>query len=98
MKFIVEDRIFENVPDLYIGVVAVKGVDNSKSYPQIEAMLDESIAAAQQKFDGVKVKTSCPTAKRSVRWASIPTAFPALSKPCSTASAKARGCPILIRW
>lgn len=58
MKFIVEDRIFENIPDLYIGVVAVKGVDNSKSYPQIEAMLDESIAAAQQKFDGVKVKTS----------------------------------------
>ena len=43
-------------------------------------------------------RTSCPTAKRSVRWASIPTAFPALSKPCSTASAKARGCPILIRW
>lgn len=58
MKFIVEDAIFDKVPNLYIGVVAVKGVDNSKEYPEIEAMLDDAIAAAQQKFDGVKVKTA----------------------------------------
>lgn len=58
MKFVVANDIFEKLPNLYIGVVAVKGVDNSGEYPEITKMLDESIAAAQIKFDGVKVKQS----------------------------------------
>lgn len=58
MKFIVEDKIFEKLPNLYIGVVAVKGVDNGKEYPEIEKMLDEAAAAAQAKFNGVKIKQS----------------------------------------
>ena len=58
MKFVVANDIFEKLPNLYIGVVAVKGVDNSGEYPEITKMLDEAIAAAQIKFDGVKVKQS----------------------------------------
>ena len=56
MKFIVEKKIFEKLPNACFGVVMAKGIDNSKTYPEIEQLLDESIAAAAQRFEGKKVK------------------------------------------
>ena len=47
MKFVVDDKVFEKVPDMYIGVVAAKGIDNAGDYPEIGALLDSAIAAAQ---------------------------------------------------
>ena len=56
MKFIVEKEIFEKLPNACFGVVMAKGIDNNKTYPEIEQLLDESIAAAAQRFEGKKVK------------------------------------------
>ena len=56
MKFIVEKEIFEKLPNAYFGVVMAKSIDNSKVYPKIEQLLDESIATAAQHFEGKKVK------------------------------------------
>ena len=56
MKFIVEKEIFEKLPNACFGVVTAKGIDNSKAYPEVNRLLDESIAAAAQRFEGKKVK------------------------------------------
>ena len=56
MKFIVEREIFEKLPSACFGVVMAKGIDNSKAYPEIDRLLDESIEAAAQRFEGKKVK------------------------------------------
>ncbi len=56
MKFIVEKEIFERLPDACFGVVMARGIDNSKAYPEIDRLLDESIAAAARHFEGKKVK------------------------------------------
>ena len=56
MKFIVEKEIFEKLPNACFGVVMAKGIDNSKAYPEVNRLLDESIAAAAQRFEGKKVK------------------------------------------
>ena len=56
MKFIIEDKIFEALPNLCIGVVVAKGVDNHKSYPKIDSLLDQAIKQAEKRFAGKKVK------------------------------------------
>lgn len=56
MEFIVEKAIFEKLPNVCFGVVMAKGIDNSKAHPEIDRLLDESIAAAAQRFEGKKVK------------------------------------------
>ncbi len=56
MKFIVEKEIFEKLPNACFGVVMAKGIDNSKTYPEVDRLLDESIGAAAQRFKGKKVK------------------------------------------
>lgn len=48
MKFIVEKEVFEKLPKACFGVVVAKGIDNSKAYPKIDWLLDESIEAATQ--------------------------------------------------
>ena len=56
MKFKVDSKVFEMLPNACFGVVVAKGVDNSKSYPEIDAFLDESINKAYSYFEGKKVK------------------------------------------
>lgn len=56
MKFVIEDKVFDKLPDMYIGVVAAKGIDNSRAYPEIDALLDKAISEAEQRFAGKKVK------------------------------------------
>lgn len=56
MKFIVEKEIFEKLPSACFGVVMAKGIGNRKTYPEIDRLLDECIAAAAQHFEGKKVK------------------------------------------
>ncbi len=56
MKFIIEKGIFDILDNLFVGVVVAKGIDNSKKYPEIEKMLDESIVLAEKKFLDKKVK------------------------------------------
>lgn len=56
MKFIVEKEIFERLPDACFGVVAAKGIDNTRAYPEIDCLLEQSADHAAQRFAGKKVK------------------------------------------
>ena len=58
MKFIIEPAIFNTLPNLCIGVVVAKGIDNRQSYEPIQALLNQAIANVEQQFSGVKVKES----------------------------------------
>ena len=56
MKFKVEDKVFEKLPNLYIGVVVAKNIDNTKDYPEIKQKLADSIKVAESRFLDKKVK------------------------------------------
>ncbi len=56
MDFVIEERIFEALPTICVGVVAAKGIDNGKAYPAIDNMLDEAVSLAEERFSGKKVK------------------------------------------
>ena len=56
MNFVIEDRIFEALPTMCVGVVAAKGIDNSKPHPAIDDMLSKAISYAEERFSGKKVK------------------------------------------
>lgn len=56
MKFSVEPAVFEKIPGVCFGVVAARGIDNTKSFPEIESMLDAATAAAAARYQGRKVK------------------------------------------
>ncbi|MGF6376590.1 DNA/RNA-binding domain of Phe-tRNA-synthetase-like protein [Clostridiales Family XIII bacterium PM5-7] len=58
MKFEIAEEIFTLLPDACFGVVAVKGIDNTKAITEIDQMLTDNIAACEEKFDGVKVKNA----------------------------------------
>lgn len=56
MKFTVEKEIFEKMPTVCFGVVVAKGIDNRKTYPEINTMLEENIEKVEEYFSGKKVK------------------------------------------
>lgn len=56
MKFVVKKEFFKKVPNACIGVVMAKNIDNSKPYPEIDRLLDNSIETANRRFTGKKVK------------------------------------------
>lgn len=56
MKFLVEKEVFGKLPTACFGVVVARGIDNSKAYPEIDRILDESIATAAQLLEGKSVK------------------------------------------
>ena len=56
MKFIIEKEIFDKLPQLYVGVVVAKGLDNSTDHPEITKLLAESLSMAEERFLGKKVK------------------------------------------
>ena len=58
MKFEIAKEIFDLLPDAYFGVVAVKGMDNTKEIPELEAELAANIAVCEAAFQGIKVKNA----------------------------------------
>ena len=58
MKFEIAKEIFDLLPDAYFGVVAVKGMDNTKEIPELEAELAANIAVCEEAFQGIKVKNA----------------------------------------
>ena len=58
MRFEVSKDVFDLLPDACFGVVAVRGVDNSRSYPQVSELLHGAIAECEAALAGVKVKES----------------------------------------
>ena len=58
MKFEIAKEVFDLLPNAYFGVVAVKGMDNTRDIPELEAQLAENIAKCEQDFAGIKVKNA----------------------------------------
>lgn len=56
MKFIVEKEVFKKLPKACFDVVVAKEIDNSKAYPEIDRLLDESIEVAAQHFKNKNIK------------------------------------------
>lgn len=56
MQFAVEPAVFSALPDVCFGVVVAKGIDNTRSYPAIDVLLQEGVAAAEARFSNNKVK------------------------------------------
>ena len=56
MYYQVSEEIFEKLPTACFGAVAVRGLDNTRRLPELEAMLQENIAVCQQYFADKKPK------------------------------------------
>lgn len=56
MEFVIEDRVFEILPNVCFGVVVARGINNYGRYETIYRMLEESMRTAAEKFAGVKLK------------------------------------------
>ena len=56
MRFEVSPDVFELLPDACFGVVAVRGVDNSRAYPEVSELLHSAIAGCEAALEGIKVK------------------------------------------
>lgn len=57
MFYSVAKELFEKLPQACFGVVAVRGVDNHASIPEIRAFLQEGISRQEAYFEGKPVKT-----------------------------------------
>jgi DNA/RNA-binding domain of Phe-tRNA-synthetase-like protein len=55
MKLIIADTIFEEFPELVLGVVILHGIDNAQNNPEITAMLRQAEAELSGTFGGVPV-------------------------------------------
>jgi DNA/RNA-binding domain of Phe-tRNA-synthetase-like protein len=55
MKFIITDPIFDDFPELVIGVVIMHGIDNAQDRPEIPLLLRQAEAALAGKFGGTPV-------------------------------------------
>jgi len=56
MKFIVADEVFEKMPFVCFGVVAARGICNSKTYQRIDDLLDKEIENAYQRYNNKNIK------------------------------------------
>jgi len=51
MFFEVDNAVFEKIPNAFFGVVAVKGIDNTKEVTGIKALLEKSTEECRQYFE-----------------------------------------------
>ena len=58
MKFEIAKEVFDLLPNGYFGIVAVKGMDNTREIPELEAMLQANIEVCEKDFEGIKVKNA----------------------------------------
>ncbi len=56
MQFIIEDKVFETLPEICFGAVVARGLDNSGSREEIQVLLEEAIKITREKFKSVKLK------------------------------------------
>lgn len=56
MRFIVDQEVFEKLPNACFGVVVAKGVDNRHMHSEIDALLDESIIGIRQRLEAANVR------------------------------------------
>ncbi|KJS00335.1 MAG: tRNA synthetase subunit beta [Desulfobulbaceae bacterium BRH_c16a] len=56
MKFKVQPKVFEVLPNACFGVVVARGMDNRKTNPKIAALLENSIDDIRHRLKGVNVR------------------------------------------
>lgn len=56
MFYRISEEVFEKLPDLCVGVVVVRGLDNHRRYPEVAELLRAGIAEREAYFEGKKVK------------------------------------------
>lgn len=56
MYYHISKEVFEKLPTLCVGLVAVKGLENHQAVPQIASLLEAAIAEQEAYFEGKKVK------------------------------------------
>lgn len=56
MKFTIEERVFEILPEVCFGAVIIKGIDNRKPNPKIFDLLLETIEITREKYNAIKPK------------------------------------------
>ncbi len=56
MFFSIQEELFERLPDLTIGMVIAKGVDNTRPSKEVEELLRESVERLKKEFSGEKVQ------------------------------------------
>jgi DNA/RNA-binding domain of Phe-tRNA-synthetase-like protein len=56
MFYRIAEEVFEKLPDMCVGVVVVRGLDNCIRYPRIAELLCSGIAEREAYFEGKKVK------------------------------------------
>lgn len=54
--FIVDEKVFEVLPDYCLGVVIAEGVENRGEMPPVTAMLDENVRAFSEAYAGQNVR------------------------------------------
>lgn len=57
MKFTVEDKVFDILPNVCFALVVAHDIDNTITNPEIDALLDEKIHLCQTSLENVSVKT-----------------------------------------
>ncbi|MEW6662383.1 MAG: B3/4 domain-containing protein [Bacillota bacterium] len=58
MRFFVDNRFFEQLPDVCFGIVVAKGLDNHGESLLIDRLLQEQVALVRLRFAGVNIKES----------------------------------------
>ena len=58
MQFMVEEKVFAVLPTACFGIVTARGIDNGTSDARPTELLQQSIAAVEEKFSQVKAKES----------------------------------------
>lgn len=56
MRFIIEDKVFEILPDVCFGVVVARGLNNSGRSEEIWNLLEQAVAETRDKFGALKPK------------------------------------------
>ena len=56
MRFIVDKKLFDLIPDVCFGVIIARDIDNSKEYPDISKLLDKEINNITKKYSDKKAK------------------------------------------
>ncbi len=51
--FTIADEVFRVLPTLCVGVVTAHGIDNTGAHTEVDAMLDEAVADAKRRLEGM---------------------------------------------
>ena len=54
VRMTIDAEVFERLPNLCLGVIIAKGIDNTPERPEVERMLDDAVADAQALLEGIK--------------------------------------------